>query len=126
MVIASRLLPLSLVAFPLVFAACGGEGLTLPPEGEPARIEILADGNNQSGRVGDVLPAPLKVRVTDSRGEPVPGRDVLFSFVDGVTAGVPTPESATTDADGQAATTLTLGSVAGNHTGTAQIKKTPA
>jgi hypothetical protein len=125
-VTASRLLPFSLVGLPLVFAACGGESLTLPPEGEPARIEILADGNNQSGRVGDVLPATLKVRVTDSRGEPVPGRDVLFSFVDGVTAGVPTPESATTDADGQAATTLTLGSVAGNHTGTAQVQNAPA
>jgi VCBS repeat-containing protein len=125
-VTASRLLPFSLVAFPLVFAACGGEGLTLPDEGEPARIEILEEGNNQSGRVNEVLPVTLKVRVTDSRGEPVPGRDVLFSFAGGAAAGVPTPESATTDSDGQASTTLALGNVAGTHKGTAQVQSAPA
>ena len=123
---ASRLLPFSLVAFPLVFAACGGEGLTLPDEGEPARIEILEEGNNQSGRVNEVLPVTLKVRVTDSRGEPVPGSDVLFSFAGGTAAGVPTPESATTDSDGQASTTLALGNVAGTHKGTAQVQSAPA
>src|SRR5918994_5043321 len=126
MVIASRLLPLSLVAVPLVFAACGGEGLTLPREGEPARIEILEGGNSQSGRVNEVLPVTLKVRVTDSRGEPVPGSDVLFSFAGGAAAGVPTPESATTNGDGQASTTLALGNVAGTHKGTAQVQSTPA
>src|SRR5918994_1848797 len=126
MVIASRLLPLSLVAVPLVFAACGGEGLTLPREGEPARIEILEGGNSQSGRVNEVLPVTLKVRVTDSRGEPVPGSDVLFSFAGGAAAGVPTPESATTNGDGQASTTLALGNVAGTHKGTAQVQSAPA
>ena len=122
--IASRLLPFSLVGLSLVFAACGGESLTLPPEGEPARIEILEEGNNQSGRVNDPLLLPVTVRVTDSRGEVVPGADVLFSFVDGV--GVPTPASARTNPDGEASTTVTLGSVAGRHTGTAQVQSAPA
>src|SRR5215208_1948906 len=123
-VIASRLLPFSLLGLSLTFAACGGESLTLPPEGEPAHIEVLEAGNNQSGRVNETLPSLVVVRVTDSRGEPVPGRDVLFSFVDDVVA-VPTPASATTDADGRAATTVTLGSVAGVYTGTAQVQSAP-
>jgi hypothetical protein len=123
-VIASRLLPFSLLGLSVVFAACGGESLTLPPEGEPASMEVLAAGNNQSGRVNETLPVPVVVRVTDSRGEPVPGRDILFSFVDGVVA-VPTPASATTDSDGRASTTVTLGSVAGNYTGTAQVQSAP-
>jgi adhesin/invasin len=125
-VIASRLLPFSLVGLSVVFAACGGEGLTLPPEGEPARIEVLEEGNNQSGRVNETLPSLVVVRVTDSRGEAVPGRDVLFSFANGAAAGVPTPASARTNADGQASTTVTLGSVAGTHTGTAQVQSAPA
>ena len=80
-------LPLSLfVALPLVFAACGGDSLTLPPEGAAARIEVMAVTNNQSARVGALLPRPLEVRVTDTRDRPVAGTTVNFTVPDGAAA----------------------------------------
>ena len=115
-------LPLSLsVALPLVFAACGGDSLTLPPEGAAARIEVMAETNNQSARVGALLPRPLEVRVTDTRDRPVEGTTVNFTVLDGAVAGLVDPGSATTDADGRASTTLTLGMRAGRMTGTAAV-----
>jgi adhesin/invasin len=118
-VIVSRL-PFSFaLALPLVFAACGGDGLTLPPEGEAAHIVVI-DGDDQSGRVGSVLGKPLLVRVTDTRDRPVAGATVNFSFAS-QGAGVATPASTTTDSDGRASSSLTLGSVPGTITGKAEV-----
>ncbi len=120
--IVSRL-PLSLfVALPLAFAACGGDSLTLPPEGAAAHIQVMAETNNQSARVGELLPQPLQVMVTDTRDRPVAGATVVFTIPDGESAGDVEPGSATTDADGHASTTLTLGSRAGPVTGTAAVE----
>jgi hypothetical protein len=117
-VTASRLLPFSLIGFSLVFAACGGEGLTLPPEGEPANIEVLTPDDDLSGQVTGQL--PLLVKVTDSRGDAVGGATVAFSFADAA-AGSADPETATTASDGQASTMLTLGPVQGSYTATARV-----
>ncbi len=115
-------LPLTfLVALPLAVAACGGEGLSLPPEGEAADIEILEGGENQSARINEELPEALLVRVTDSRGQPVPGAEVVFTFPDGAEAGVALPGSARTDADGLATAKLKLGTRAGTYNGIAEV-----
>ena len=53
-------------------AACGGDNLTLPSQGQPAHIEI-SNGNRQTDRVSSQLPHPLIVLVTDSQGRPVEG-----------------------------------------------------
>ncbi len=109
-------LPLSFaIALPLVFAACGGDGLTLPPEGEAAHITVM-DGDGQSGRVGSTLGKPLEVQVTDTRDRPVSGATVVFSFPSAA-QGEATPETTTTDSDGRASATLTLGSAPGTVTG---------
>ena len=111
----SLILGLSLLA-----AACGGEGLTLPPEGEAANIEVLDEGNGQSGRVNDTLALPLVVRVTDSRNRPVANANVVFTFTNGVPA-VAIPSSATSGADGLASVQLKMGSQAGPIIGMAEV-----
>lgn len=117
----SNRLPLSIVlAIPLAVAACGGEGLTLPPEGAAAHIEITA-GDQQQGRVQDTLDTPLAVLVTDSRDRPVAGAIVVFTFTDGEVAGKAIPPSVTTASDGQASTILKLGSRAGVVAGLAEV-----
>ncbi|HJR16735.1 MAG TPA: Ig-like domain-containing protein, partial [Gemmatimonadales bacterium] len=118
MIVQRLSLPFAL-ALPLVFAACGGDGLTLPPEGEAANITVM-DGNGQSGRVGETLGKPLVVQVTDTRDRPVEGATVIFAF-SAAAAGQATPPSATTNADGIASATLTLGSTPGTVTGSAEV-----
>ena len=114
-------LPLHFVlTVPLAIAACGGEGLTLPPEGAAAHVEITA-GNEQQGRVQDTLDTPLAVLVTDSRDRPVAGAVVVFTFTDGAVAGEAIPPSVTTGSDGQASTTVKLGSRAGAVAGVAEV-----
>jgi Bacterial Ig domain/Bacterial Ig-like domain (group 1) len=90
-------------------AACGD--VTLPEEGEPAKLEVIS-GNQQQGPAGSVLPDPLVVRVTDSRSRPVASQDVAFSVESG--GGSVTPATVQTDANGQAAAEWTLGSSTGN------------
>src|SRR6185295_1721519 len=41
----------------------------------------LISGNNQTGAIGSVLPAPLVVAVTDAAGNPVPNKPVIFKVV---------------------------------------------
>ncbi len=113
-------LPLSFaLALPIVFAACGGEGLTLPPEGEPAHISVI-DGDKQSGLVGSTLGEPLLVEVTDTRNLPVAGATVIFSITSAATAKA-APASAITNSDGRATSTLTLGSTPGTVTGKVEV-----
>ncbi len=117
--IVNRLLLSIALVLPLVFAACGGEGLTLPPEGEAAHIEVLS-GSEQSGTVGATLGIPLLVEVTDTRGRPVEGATVVFSFAS-TAEGAASPASTTTNSVGQASATLTLGSAPGTVIGKAAV-----
>ena len=78
----------------------------------------LISGNNQSGMIGSILPAPLVVALTDSVGNPVPNMPVIFKVMQDngmVSAGGPTAPSviAMTDAQGQAQALWTLGMRAG-------------
>lgn len=78
--------------------------------GDPAKLEA-AGTPSQLGVVGEQSPGPIQVRVLDAYGNPVPGATVQF---EATTAGsVLNPELATADAAGLAATSWTLGSVAG-------------
>ena len=74
----------------------------------------LISGNNQSGDPREALSNPFVVEVRDQLGDPVAGVTVNFA----VTAGGGTISDATdtTDSDGRAETTLTLGSAAGENT----------
>ena len=80
----------------------------------PAPVVAIVSGNNQSGDVATTLPQPLVVEVRDGAGSPQSGTTVDFTVTAG--GGAVSPASAVTDANGQASTTLTLGSAAGTNT----------
>jgi hypothetical protein len=96
---------LALTAF-----ACGGDNLTLPRDGEPARISI-ARGNDQTGTVGQALEDSLVVDVTDSDRRPVEGVEVVFTTPAG--GGVEPNDTIVTGSNGEAAVRYTLSTAAG-------------
>ena len=113
---------LALAGSSLLAGGCGGDSLTLPSEGEAARIEVWgtwAEGNQQ-GRVGAVLSESLAVRVTDTKGRPVIGVPIEFAFADGSgSSAAPTP--VTSSDSGIARTSITLGTRVGLVTGQARV-----
>ena len=118
----------------LVLAACGDDGSS--PPGPPASVAGLS-GNNQTAVVGQALTNPIKVRVTDAGGRAVSGVVVDFAVTvggGGVTTAVAGDLSAgeyafrlaldvavTTDAQGEAEATWTLGTTAGGQAATATV-----
>jgi Big-like domain-containing protein/filamin/ABP280 repeat protein len=110
--------PRSLPAFlsallTLTALACGGDNLTLPGDGDPARIEI-AGGDDQTGTVGQPLDDSLVVKVTDSGRRPVEGVEVVF--VPPAGAGLAPNDTILTDSKGEAAVHYTLSTTAGEQT----------
>ena len=79
--------------------------------GEPPASLTKVSGDSQSGTPGDALANPFVVEVKDADGETIEGIPVTFSITAG--GGSLSAMSATTDEDGRAGTTLTLGSRAG-------------
>ncbi len=71
---------------------------------------VIAGGNLQLGNAGLAVGHPLIVLVSDASGAPVSGVLVSWTGVGGATV---TPASTITDAQGRAATVLTLGPNAG-------------
>jgi large repetitive protein len=110
MSLARKALPVLLTLGALGGVGCGGSDLTLPSQGVAAKIAIT-QGNGQNGTVSTLLPIRLLVKVTDSRGQPVPDQRVDFTVTTG--GGSAAPTSAATGADGQAGATWTLGPAAG-------------
>ncbi len=74
--------------------------------GSPATIAI-SSGNFQSAQVTTTFSNPLKVRVKDSAGNPVPGVSVTFS--DRGAGGTLSSPTSTTDSSGYAKTSYTAG-----------------
>lgn len=100
-----------------VFAATlllitGCESSTGPdpdPTPDVVAIQVVA-GDAQVQTVGQALPQPVSVRVTDTRGAPVAGQRVLFAVTSG--GGSMTPGEVTTGSDGRAQVSWTLGTAA--------------
>ena len=101
-----------------LLAACGGDGIVLPNESRPAKIEIV-DGNGQSAPAGATLTKPIVVKVTDGLGRPVGGQAVDFAIDAG--GGQVSPASAQTGDDGLASAAWTLGNSAGQQLMKAQV-----
>jgi hypothetical protein len=76
---------------------------------DPAALQKTA-GDGQTGAAGTLLGAPLQVTVRDRLGAPVPGVVVAFGVAGG---GSLSTLTTTTAANGVAATSWTLGTVAG-------------
>jgi len=94
----------------LTVAACGGDDLLLPKDGEPARVTAVY-GNNQSGTVGQPLGDSLVIEVTDPGGRPVQGVEVLFVAPPG--AILDPGDRVMTGPDGRAWVSYTLSTTAG-------------
>lgn len=115
---APRLARMSLaVALPLLVFSCGSDQIKSPdPDGDdhvtpqPPAIQLYS-GNTQEAVVTTELPAPLVVRVVDSRQQPVAGIEVNWEVVSG--GGSVDPTVSTTGSNGMASTTWTLGSSKG-------------
>ena len=108
------------VASTCLFAACGGSDLTLPSGSLPAEIRVV-DGDAQSGSVGQLLPAPIVVQVTDARGQEVEGTNLEFVLTSAGTGAEIVPSTATTDARGRAQVRMLLGDKAGLQVGEARV-----
>jgi adhesin/invasin len=112
----NRLLLSGALAAALGLAACGGEDLVLPSEGEPADI-VVVQGDGQNGRAGEALPQPLILEVTDGTGRPVAGATVVVEL-----AGADlNPDTSTTDDNGRATIGVVLGAEVGRTDGTARV-----
>lgn len=94
------------VAMVLMAGLGACENGTDPEDRLPARVEVV-DGGGQQGTVGQALAQPVRVRVVDDRGRPVPGQTVNFVVTGG--GGTVSVAAVTTDGDGVAATQWTLG-----------------
>lgn len=78
--------------------------------GEPASL-VVVSGDDQTGRAGQALPAPVVFELRDGDGQPVASRAVSFTIRSG--GGRVDPMNASTGADGRASTTWTLGDAVG-------------
>ena len=87
-----------------------------PPH--PAKL-VKISGDNQQSTPGTALDHPLVIEVRDQHGKSLPNANVTFSVTAG--GGTLASTTATTDANGHARSTLTLGSDLGTNTVTASI-----
>lgn len=107
-------------------AVAGAAGLTATftataavPNTTPGSIEIVS-GNNQTATVGTALAQPLVVRVRNTDAQPLANAVVAWSVTQGGgTLGAPT---STTDAQGQASNTYTVGGSPGAQQVTAAVQ----
>ena len=88
----------------------GHEPVTFNAEGILILVKI--SGDEQQGTFGSTLANPLVVEVRDRDNNPVPGVEVTFTvtYGEGLLSGQFTVEHVTTDANGRAERTFTLGS----------------
>lgn len=104
-----RILRIVLLATLAAFSGACVEEPSLPPP-RPAALAAFS-GDGQPGTVGEVLPNPVVVRVTDADGDPLEGVEVVFTADQG--SGAPDPSTTRTDADGLARTGWKLGERSG-------------
>jgi Invasin, domain 3 len=117
-----RLSLASAAAACLIGAGCGGGDLVLPENPAPAPASAEAfDGSGQSASPGAELADPIVVKVRDAEGAPVPDVRVAFELGAGAEGGEVTPDTATTDAAGEASASWVLGPGLGEHQVDAEV-----
>lgn len=107
---------LCVVVVGLAGAGCGSGSTDPGGQGTAVMAKANPSGDGQSGVIGEVLPAPLRVQITDG-GSPVAGRTVAWQ-IQAPGASV-SPATTQTGADGVAMTTVTLPPFGGNNIVTA-------
>ena len=99
------------------FTATATAPVQQPVTSTATTLEAVS-GSRQSGQTGSAIANPFVVRVLDQNGDAMAGVSVSFSVTPSATVN---PSSATTGANGQAETRLTLGSASGTYTVTARV-----
>ena len=102
-------------------SGCGGGGECCDPIVEDPTVSKTS-GDEQAGRVGQVLPEPLQVTVTTD-GAATTGVTVNWSTA--AAGGALSPTSTATDANGVASSNWTLGTTSGAQTATVTISGAP-
>ncbi|MDG6221424.1 MAG: Ig-like domain-containing protein, partial [Candidatus Thermoplasmatota archaeon] len=85
--------------------------------GDPVTM-VLLDGDGQTAVVNETCPQPLRVRVLDAYGNPVPGVSIswsLFSKPNSTSGGVLSSSLVQTDVDGVASVSFKLGRYVGTY-----------
>lgn len=98
---------LRVAAAGLAALACGGGDLVLPGDAAPPSDLVKVSGDDQSARAGSELPAPLVVRLLDEHGNAFPAGSVTWVVEAG--GGTVSSAAATTDEEGLASVSWTLG-----------------
>ena len=93
--------------------------ITITPA--PSGLEVVS-GNDQNGDPGSTLSSAFVVRFEDTEGNPISGAEITFTVETG--GGSLSSSTDTTDSDGEAETTLTLGSVGMRNTVRASVDST--
>jgi len=104
------------IAAVTVAASCGGAGTGPSNRPTPAAIVVVA-GDKQTGTVGQALPQPLVIKITDQSGAAVAGIAVSWTISAG--GGSVSAASNQTDGQGQMQATWTLGHTSGADNNTA-------
>lgn len=107
--------PLSAVPAVLlvILAACGDRNGTQPINPKTPAALAVTGGGNQSGLPGTALASPIVARVTNARGNPVAGANIVFKVTRGAGAISDGSQFTTvTDANGTAQVNWALGSSA--------------
>jgi hypothetical protein len=96
-------------------AGCGSDlVLPQPPVGGQNVALSKADGDGQTGTVGEPLPDPLVVLVLSEDDQPVPGQEVAFELASPSDIGE-SAQIAVSNTDGEAITRWVLGTSTGPH-----------
>jgi plastocyanin len=106
-----------ILAMAVLMSGCGGGGECCDPILEDPTV-TKTDGDEQVGRVGQPLPNPLQVSVL-TEGAATPGATVNWSTT--AAGGALNPTSTTTDANGVASSSWTLGTASGVQTATVSV-----
>ena len=104
--------------------ACSGGDLALPQPTLSVQLAVVS-GNQQTGTVGERLPKPFVVEVRDADGQAMTGRRVAFVLTGGPAPGTVAPDTAVTDADGQAVGEWVLGTMPGVYSAEARLVPVP-
>jgi plastocyanin len=110
-----------ILAMVVVTSGCGGGGECCDPIVEDPTV-TKTDGDEQLGRVGQPLPEPLQVTVL-TEDAAAPGVTVNWSTT--APGGALIPTSTTTDANGVASSSWTLGTASGAQTATVTVSGAP-
>ncbi|UCG87269.1 MAG: hypothetical protein JSW71_01615 [Gemmatimonadota bacterium] len=108
-----RIVAVAIAAVLVLAAACPvneNDPTSSSTEPRPTTLAVIG-GNNQQDIVGQLLAEDLVVRLEDQSGNTMANQTVSFTVVQG--GGTVGSASVTTDGDGLASTTWTLGSTAG-------------